>query len=253
MKIQYASDLHLEFQRNRNYLVKNPLKVVGDILLLGGDIGELTEEYIRYPFWDWVSDNFSHTLIVPGNHEFYRNSMLDKMSNGYISPIRENVQLCYNTLITIGNIDFILTTLWGYIPKQLEYITQKNVSDFKLIRCAGKPITTRRFNAEHLKAIQFLKEAFSISKAAKRVVVSHHLPTELCMASEFKGSIINGAFVSEHYDLISESPIDYWIYGHSHRNNPLIDIKGTKLLCNQMGYIHSAEQTTFDPGAFFLL
>lgn len=41
MKIQYASDLHLELSRNSRWLKNNPLNVTGNILVLAEDIDYL--------------------------------------------------------------------------------------------------------------------------------------------------------------------------------------------------------------------
>ena len=73
MKIQYASDLHLEFADNWRFLKENPLQVTGDILVLAGDIGYLGDEnYSKHPFWDWASENYQQVIACMGNHEFYK-------------------------------------------------------------------------------------------------------------------------------------------------------------------------------------
>lgn len=41
MKIQYCSDLHMEFRENMRFMKSMPLEPVGDVLIIAGDIGYL--------------------------------------------------------------------------------------------------------------------------------------------------------------------------------------------------------------------
>lgn len=117
MKIQYASDLHLEFSDNWRYLKDNPLKPVGDILVLAGDIGYLGDEnYTVHPFWDWASDNYEQVIACMGNHEFYKYYDVATLPDGYCLDIRRNVKSYYNGVVNIGDTDFIISTLWSHIP-----------------------------------------------------------------------------------------------------------------------------------------
>lgn len=114
MKIQYASDLHLEFADNWRYLKDNPLQVTGDILVLAGDIGYLGDDnYTKHPFWDWASENYQQVIAGMGNHEFYKFYDIAKLNDGYCLEIRPNVHSYYNAVVHIGDIDFIITHIVG--------------------------------------------------------------------------------------------------------------------------------------------
>lgn len=99
MKIQYASDLHLEFSDNYSYLKRNPLKPVGDILVLAGDIGYLNDDnYGKHPFWDWASENYKQVIVAIGNHELYKYYDLANMPHGLVCSIRDNVKCYYDAV-----------------------------------------------------------------------------------------------------------------------------------------------------------
>lgn len=82
------------------------------------------------------------------------------------------------------------------------------------------------------------------------IVATHHVPSYLLTDPMFKGSTINGAFTVELFDFIADSPIENWIYGHSHRNIAGI-IGNTKCVSNQLGYVSHGEHLTFDTGKMF--
>ena len=246
MRIQYASDLHLEFVTNRNYLRLFPLEVTGDILVLAGDIQYLKVGYVADPFWDWASVNYRQVIVALGNHEFYHGHDIREVSTSTIIYIRENVRAYYNAGVTIDDVEFIVSTLWAHIEPIDFFIVSHSVADFSQILCKGKYLTPDMFNEEHSRCLAFIKKAVADSKARHKVVVTHHVPSMLLTAPEFRDSRINGAFTVELGDFIADSGIDCWIFGHSHRN---IDetIGSTCCVSNQLGYVRSNEHHSFDP------
>jgi predicted phosphodiesterase len=247
MKIQYASDLHLEFSANSGYLKRNPLKPVGDILVLAGDIGYLNDDnYNKHPFWDWASENYKQVIVAVGNHELYKYYDLARMPHGLVCSIRDNVRCYYDAVVRVENTDFIISTLWAKIPLEEAFLTERGVSDFYRILYNGETLTWDNFNREHDKCFNFIRDEVKRSNAEHIIVVTHHVPSFQLASPDFAGSSINGAFIVELEHLIENSPIEYWIYGHSHRNIDKV-IGQTLCVSNQMGYISHNEHRTFSP------
>ena len=246
MRIQYASDLHLEFGENSKWLKEHPLIPSADILVLAGDIGYLGDDnYITHPFWNRVSEDFKQVIVVPGNHELYKFFDINELRNGWQLEIRHNVRVCYNSVIALNEeTDLITSTLWAHIPPSEEYLTERCVSDFKRIRNGEFRLSSQRFNEEHDRCKNFIEKAVKESQANNIIVATHHVPSFALMSEEFAGSSINGAFTVELGAFIADSRINYWIYGHSHRNI-YKTIGSTKCVSNQLGYVFQNEHKSF--------
>ena len=142
--------------------------------------------------------------------------------------------------------------LVSHIKPDNAFFTERAVSDFRQIRFGEGRLTWERFNEEHRRCLAFLKESVGRSVAEHLIVVSHHVPSFQLMSSEFEGSTLNGVFTVELGDYISQSPIEYWIYGHSHRNID-VSIGQTRVVSNQLGYVFQYEHVSFDPAKYFIL
>lgn len=254
MKIQYVSDLHLEFPENWNWLLNNPIPVQGDILVLAGDIVpiHLIQQY--HAFFDILSSNYEQVYWLPGNHEFYYNDVAPYARN-VCTPIRKNVWLVNNTSFIHHRVKFIFTTLWAHIPVNKKLTIENNVSDFLLIRYNQLPFTTEYFNELHSIALNFLSHELSeeFETVDKKIVITHHVPTLVNYPAQYVKSTINPAFAVELQHFILLHQPDYWIYGHHHCNVPDFSLGHTRMLTNQLGYVRYNQHNKFKSNKTIIL
>jgi predicted phosphodiesterase len=245
VKIQYWSDIHLEFPENAKYIMERRIDVTGEILVLAGDIAYWDERHFNHPFFDKISRKFEKVFWVPGNHEFYNGFDLSVIDNPVKIEIRDNVFLVNNWVESIGDTDLFFTTLWSKIKARNAFYIEQKVNDFHLINYKDETLTAQDFNQLCSVACSFLETSLRESIAKNRVVVTHHCPTQLSNPAEYQRSQINEAFVVELDEFIANNHIDYWIFGHTHGNEPEVNINGTRIVTNQLGYISFKENKGF--------
>ena len=136
----------------------------------------------------------------------------------------------------IDDTDFILSTLWSFIPDRVADIAREGLNDFYAIAFDGKPLKVAQYVGEHMASVLFIEKAVKESTAKHIVVVTHHSPSLLTIATEHLTSPLRSAFATDLHYLMEDGRIDYWIYGHSHTN---INCKvfNTEVVCNQLGYV----------------
>ena len=243
MKIQICSDLHLEFSKNREWLKHNPLVPKSEILIIAGDTCYLERDYSKLDFINKVSKDFKHVYLIPGNHEYYGGYDIATALLSRQIDIKKNVHMVNNMSVEIDEVNLIFSTLWSKIENNANEI-KRGMNDFRLIKFDKESFTISHYNTIHNKAFNFISN--EIKKEGKKVVVTHHLPSNYCNIDEFKGSMLNEAFCVEKTDFILNSEIDFWIYGHSHRNKDDFKIGNTNMVTNQFGYAEWGEHKTFD-------
>jgi Icc-related predicted phosphoesterase len=249
MRIQYCSDLHLEFALNNKYLLNNPLTVSGDILILAGDIAPMHDEFLTNSFFNFVSANYKKVFWVPGNHEFYYKDITD-FSKSYNIKFKTNINIVNNVDVEFEHIKFVFSTLWSKISSANQKRVEQSVSDFECIKNKKRNFSPKDFNKIHAESLHFIKQSL-MNRHENTVVVTHHVPSYLCNSPEHNLSPINEAFCVDLTDYINECKANFWIYGHSHFSQKPVYLGNTILLSNQLGYVHCNEHENFNHNAYF--
>jgi len=147
----------------------------------------------------------------------------------------KNVQILQNEYIKIGNIVIIGCTLWTYLskPDMVGDICLLSNTDF--IRFRNKlRLKTSITNKVHLQQKKYLSEILKGFEGYKKLVITHHLPSKICIDSKFKYDTFIKSYYSNCDDLVKEA--DVWCAGHTHKFT-IRNIEGVPIYINPVGYL----------------
>lgn len=207
MKIQIASDLHLEFPENRRWLDENKLIPSGEVLILAGDIVALKHKDKAQPFYDYVRSQFKQIISIFGNHEFYHGE-IDFAYPSYFKKMAENHLLLNNKSFVYKKVKFICSTLWSAVPDNDRFEIESRMNDYHIIyqsKMEKIPLTTDHTNFFNKISLKFIQEELKKEFKGKIVMVTHHLPSYRCNAKKYTHSALNAAYVNDLDQLIQKN------------------------------------------------
>jgi hypothetical protein len=248
MLLQYASDLHLEFPENKEWLRLHPLVPRAPVLVLAGDIVPFGRLWSNMDYFRQLGDRFELVLWLPGNHEYYGEDIRAR-SGAVDEPIATNVRLVNDHAVELPGLRILCTTLWTPIARLHEAAIKRGMTDYHVIQHGHERLHPAHTTALHHQSLAWLKAELAKPFAGHTVVATHHVPTLRHYPPEYLGDALNEAFAVDLDELIEASGASAWIYGHHHRNVPGHIIGHTRLLTNQLGYVRAGEHRSFDPGA----
>lgn len=263
-RIQYVSDIHLEFYDK----IPFPLLVKPNAryLALAGDIGQPSHTNYN-AFFQYASSNWDKVFYVPGNHEYYNKKPSSKWKwskpqtiEERDADIREVVAQYSNVhLLTPGspsvhldkeNVAIVGSTLWSNIPNELHGDIRRMMNDYSYIaKEGGVPIEEKDVNSLHKQHYEALSTAINYWAFQKVpvCVITHHMPSFRLVSPKYTANPVNVAFASNCEGLMLPH-VKSWIYGHTHAASSNL-LRGVFTTCNSRGYPNESVPG-FNPMAF---
>lgn len=269
MKIQLASDLHLEMnclcQDFPDIIPSAPcLALTGDIGLPISDYEKIdNEHYVK--FLTKVSQQFQLVFVIAGNHEFYGTEyytakkklnevcsqftnviFMDRTSYLYVNPEDES-----DTVRVLG------CTLWSNVPDNEIDTINLMMNDYRRIKIRGendeneRPLHARDTVEMHKGDVEFLTEEIQKAESNNEnvLILTHHAPSFFnTVAKRHENSMVRTAFATDLESLMRQC-VKCWVFGHSHYSTDYVHTKTkgkTRIVSNQLGYLLRKEQVEFN-------
>ena len=244
MKIKYFSDIHTEFAPF------NCEAVSGDVLLVAGDYGLGAKAWTYVDDFEILSENFNHVIYVLGNHEFYNSSLIrarEKIRENLLHL--DNVHILEDEYVEIDGVRFIGSTCWTNLHDVIARISAKQyMNDYRIIRTGNAAFPyKRKITPEDLIAINKKSSDYIFSHITdKTVVITHHAPSTMSAAPQYRNDSLWLAYANEFEQLIDKHKPLAWVHGHMHTTSEYM-LYDTLVLCNPRGYVPEHTNSYFNP------
>lgn len=239
MKIQFMSDLHLEFDEMRIPLKQAP------VLVLAGDIT------VGHRNNDWIVECarvFDQVIYINGNHEYYgqKYNKLRVEQREFYDDF-DNIQFLERDCFEYDGVNFIGATLWS----KADPLLGPFMSDFSRITMDHNGY--RKFSPgdawlEHDRAREYIKSA--CRQDVPNVVITHHTPSFQSQGDRYKGrynqDIISTGYCTNILDMFVDKNVHLWIHGHTHHCVDYVE-SGIRVVSNQRGYFGHELVDGFSP------
>ena len=215
MKIQIASDIHLEFG-TRSLPAKRSFVPVPDrnVLVLAGDIGrqKMARAFVEREL------AISPVVYVPGNHEYYSGHSRDSIDAEWRAIAAEQPRLHFLVAegATVDGVRFWgapwYSDLWGATDLETLDTVRDGINDFSARWSGGRTWTLSR----HIESHRTQTELLAARAGQVDVVVTHWPPTREAIHPKLEGDGLNPYYVNDKEDLVRAVGAKLWISGHLH-------------------------------------
>jgi len=233
MKIQIASDLHLDLLQERfpGHRVIEPAPDA-DVLVIAGDIhhGAGAAE----AFADWPVP----VVYVHGNHEAYHMT-LQELDHALRSSTGGSVHYLERDEYVLNGVRFLGCCLWTdyqlYPGMQEEAMqdAEARLLDHHAIRSDEGPFSAADALQLHRATRAWLEMKLDQAFDGPTVVVTHHGPHPGSIHPRYAGTLLNAGFVSDLTPLLGKARL--WIHGHVHDSFDY-SVAGARIVANPRGY-----------------
>lgn len=225
MRINYFSDIHLEFG-----ILELPDNNA-DLVIAAGDIG------VHRQGVEWLKGLNKKVVYIAGNHEFYTNEYQQTLKAIREESHGSNVIFLENEVLVHNNVRFLGCTLWAdlYVEglEKAEALG-KTLNDFRKITFGSSAFNQQYFTELHKRSRAWLESELKKPFAGQTIVVTHHAPSEWSW-NESPNALKKLAYCNDLKELVHEYEICAWFHGHVHSPGDY-RIAGARILSNPRGY-----------------